>query len=167
MPIHDSGGSCSSSSILSRAFEIRSRAKPSVQFFGTSSEGMRVGAPEAIQVADRWHLLRNPGDALAGILDRHHQAIGAAAKAATAVATATVAVPTVPPPEPQPPTRGQQRRLDKQAARQARFDEVAALHARGWSQSQIARSTGLDRTTIRTWLRAGRVPSWSQPAQGR
>src|SRR5947209_3053364 len=37
MPIHDSGGSCSSSSILSRAFEIRSRAKPSVQFFGTSS----------------------------------------------------------------------------------------------------------------------------------
>src|SRR5690242_8614937 len=38
MPIHDSGGSCSSSSILSRAFEIRSRAKPSVQFFGTSSD---------------------------------------------------------------------------------------------------------------------------------
>src|SRR5689334_301486 len=93
MPIHDSGGSCSSSSILSRAFEIRSRAKPSVQFFGTSSvdllpdrtagslaawlkergsvavitrdrsseyaRGAALGAPNAVQVCDRWHLLQN------------------------------------------------------------------------------------------------------------
>jgi len=56
--------------------------------------------------------------------------------------------------------------LDKQAARQARFEEVAALHARGWSQSAISRTTGLDRATIRTWLRAGRPPSWSKPACG-
>jgi transposase len=77
-----------------------------------------------------------------------------------------VAVPTVPPAETKPPTRSQQRRLDKQAARQARFDEVAALHARGWSHSAIARTTGLDRGTIGSWLHAGRVPSWSQPASG-
>jgi transposase len=133
---------------------------------GAYAEGVRAGAPEAVQVADRWHLLRNLGDALAGVLDRHHRAIHAAAKAATAVATATVAVPTVPPAEAKPPPRSQQRRLDKQAARQARFDEVAALHARGWSHSAIARTTGLDRGTIGSWLKAGRVPSWSQPASG-
>jgi hypothetical protein len=52
------------------------------------------------------------------------------------------------------------------AARQARFEEVAALHVRGWSQSAISRSTGLDRSTIRTWLQAGRPPSWSKPAYG-
>jgi transposase len=147
------------------------KAHPGVQIAvrdraGAYAEGVRAGAPEAIQVADRWHLLRNLGEALAGILDRHHHAIGAAAKAVPAVATATVAVPTVPPPEPRPPTRSQQRCLDKQAARQARFDEVAALHARGWSHSAIARTTGLDRSTIRTWLQAGRVPSWSKPAYG-
>ncbi|MGF7212726.1 transcriptional regulator with XRE-family HTH domain [Skermanella aerolata] len=67
---------------------------------------------------------------------------------------------------PRPPTRSEQRKLDRQAARQARFDEVAALHARGWSQSAISRSTGLDRSTIRTWLQAGRPPSWSKPAYG-
>ena len=130
---------------------------------GAYADGARTGAPDAVQVADRWHLLRNLGDALAGILDRHHRAIRSAAKAATAVTT--VPVPSAPP-ELRPLTRSQQRKLDKQAARQARFEEVAALHARGWSQSAISRNTGLDRATIRTWLRAGRPPSWSKPAYG-
>jgi transposase len=133
---------------------------------GAYADGVRAGAPEAMQVADRWHLLRNLGDALTGVLDRHHRAIRVAAKAATAVETATVAVPPVSPSEPRPPTRRQQRSLDKRAARQACFDEVATLHARGWSQSAISRTTGLDRSTIRTWLQTGRVPSWSKPARG-
>jgi transposase len=133
---------------------------------GAYAEGVHAGAPEATQVADRWHLLRNLGDALAGILDRHHRAIRVAAKAATAVVTAMAAVSPVSSSEPRPPSRSQQRTLDQRAARQARFDEVAALHARGWSLSAIARTTGLDRGTIGSWLKAGRVPSRSKPAYG-
>jgi transposase len=147
------------------------KAHPGVQIAvrdraGAYADGVRAGAPEAMQVADRWHLLRNLGDALTGVLDRHPRALRVAAKAATAVETATVAVPPVSPSEPRPPTRRQQRSLDKRAARQACFDEVATLHARGWSQSAISRTTGLDRSTIRTWLQTGRVPSWSKPARG-
>jgi transposase len=132
---------------------------------GSYADGVRAGAPDAVQVADRWHLLRNLGDALTSILDRHHRSIRAAAKTATAITTTLITVP-VAPSMPRPPTRSEQRKLDKQAARQARFEEVAALHARGWSQSAISRSTGLDRSTIRTWLQAGRPPSWSKPAYG-
>jgi transposase len=132
---------------------------------GSYADGVRAGAPDAVQVADRWHLLRNLGDAVSGILDRHHRSIRAAAKTATAITTTMMTVP-VAPFTPRPPTRSEQRKLDRQAARQARFDEVAALHARGWSQSAISRSTGLDRSTIRTWLQAGRPPSWSKPAYG-
>jgi hypothetical protein len=107
---------------------------------GSYADGVRAGVPEAVQVADRWHLLRNLGDTLSGILDRYHRPIRAAAKTATAITSPLMTVP-VAPSAPRPPTRSEQRKLDRQAARQARFEEVAALHARGWSQSAISRST--------------------------
>lgn len=42
------------------------------------AEGATRGAPQARQVADRWHLLRNLGDALQAIADRHRRDIGMA-----------------------------------------------------------------------------------------
>jgi transposase len=49
---------------------------------GTYADGIRAGAPDVAQVADRWHLLRNLSDALQRLLDRHHRDLRAAAKAA-------------------------------------------------------------------------------------
>lgn len=42
---------------------------------GSYAEGARLGAPDAIQVADRWHLLKNLGEALAKLFDQHRNAI--------------------------------------------------------------------------------------------
>jgi transposase len=134
---------------------------------GAYADGVRTGAPEAIQVADRFHLLRNLGDAVGNALNGHHRDIRAAARAVTAAEPLDPgnAEPVAPPVSaPKPPTNRQQHSLDKQAARQARFDEVVALHTKGWSKSRIARTLGLDRGTVHVWLKAGQLPTWQQPS---
>src|SRR3712207_6637812 len=46
---------------------------------GAYADGIRSGAPKAVQVADRWHLLVNCSDALRRLLDRHQRQLREAA----------------------------------------------------------------------------------------
>jgi transposase len=39
------------------------------------AEGIRQGAPQALQIADRWHLLKNLSETLKQLLDRHRELI--------------------------------------------------------------------------------------------
>jgi transposase len=47
---------------------------------GHFAEGTMLGAPQARQVADRWHLLRNLGEAVRRLLARHPAALRATAQ---------------------------------------------------------------------------------------
>lgn len=129
---------------------------------GAYADGIRSGAPAAVQVADRWHLLRNLGDAVRGVFDQHHREVRRAARDA-----AERLAPTSPPVQARPPTRAEQRSLDKLAARQARYEEAARLHAAGLPIRRIASLLGHERKTIRHWLRAGCAPSWRKPPRPR
>ena len=42
---------------------------------GTYADGANKGAPKAIQIADRWHLIHNVGATLEKVLVRHHDTI--------------------------------------------------------------------------------------------
>jgi transposase len=61
------------------------------------ADGARQGTPDAAQVADRWHMLRNLGEALEAVVERHHaviRRIGKDVRADDAIsAAAAVAVP--------------------------------------------------------------------------
>jgi transposase len=126
--------------------------------------GASAGAPQAIQVADRWHLLRNLQDALKGTVDRHHAEIRAAARGVIADQTMPSATQAgaAPPsaassvaPAPAPPTERQQERRHR---REQLYDEVLALHGEGISQRVIANRLGIHRSTVRRFVEAGSFP---------
>ena len=138
---------------------------------GAYADGARQGAPQAIQVADRWHLLRNSGDALRGVLDHHHRDLTEAAR--IAVVTVELAANDNAPGatgdrEVEPPiTKAERRSLNARHQREARFDEAVRLRAQGMTLRGIAHALGIGRRTVRRWLRAGHAPTWRHADRGR
>jgi transposase len=139
------------------------REHPGVQVIArdrssTYAEGARQGAAAATQVADRFHLLQNLAEALEPVFtthDRALQAVNAAMRQQPVpLPDGTVAV-AVPPP-PTPPAE-EARAAQRAARRQARYDEVWALHRQGWSTAAIAAQVGCSRRTIEWYLQ---MPTW-------
>jgi lambda repressor-like predicted transcriptional regulator len=127
---------------------------------GAYADGVRQGAPDAIQVSDRWHLLRNLSDAVHAITDRHHAAVRRIGREVMVHLSAEDARSTPVAPRPNLAFR---RAEAARARRQARFDEAVRLHAAGASLSAISRQVGADRKTLRQWLQAGAMPTWRRP----
>ena len=124
----------------------------------TYAEGARQGAPNATQVADRFHLLQNLAEALEPVFtthDRALQAVNAAMRQQPVpLPDGTVAV-AVPPPPTSPAEEA--RAAQRAARRQARYDEAWALHRQGWSMAAIAAQVGCSRRTIERYLQ---MPTW-------
>jgi transposase len=122
------------------------------------AEGARQGAPAATQVADRFHLLQNLAEALTHVFTTHGRALDAVNatehQQPVPLPDGTSAVPVPPPPT---PPAEQARTAQRAARRQARYDEVWALHRQGWSTAAIAAQVGCSRRTIERYLQ---MPTW-------
>lgn len=117
---------------------------------GDYAAGARLGAPQAAQVADRFHLLVNAGEALERCLTRHSALLTQAARAIAppnATACRTKHCPT-----------DLQRQQERRATRLARYEQVQHLHQQGATAVQIARHLNLARGTVLKFLRADSFP---------
>lgn len=168
------------------------QAHPGVQVIsrdrgGNYADGAGRGAPDAIQVADRWHLLLNLREALERLLTRKHRDLPtiqpnpgsghppsvhdtspAQSPAATSLVPGMGHADSQPVRRPHSQmreatthrkvTRSEQRRQQRRARRLARYEAVVQLRAQGASISHIARQCGMARRTVRHYLQHGAFP---------
>ena len=119
------------------------------------ADGGRRGAPDAVHVADRWHLLENCSAAVLEAVKRNMPALWAAAQpisSAPAVAAAAV-VPAADPDAPPPMTSAQRLQWQRWQRRVQVHGEAMRLHRQGVPVRHIARGLALSRNTVRRWVR--------------
>ncbi len=137
---------------------------------GAYAEGARQGAPDAVQVADRFHLFCNLTQALQRVLER----------LASVLQRVQLTKPSGPPPAPGDAVRSanqgvppdkevvpkasvklhwhEQQRQQRREKRKAVFEAVRAAYQRGLTKRAIAREVGITRTTVRRFLKAREFP---------
>lgn len=126
---------------------------------GTYAEGVRKGAPGAIQVADRFHLLKNLGDAVQPLLSRHLLASRrqSSAQASAEESQQEKAGPPLKLPLKVTPKLAAIQEV-REAERQARYEQVLALRDQGWSHQAIAEHLGMGHSTVQRWVKEGHFP---------
>ncbi len=117
------------------------------------------GAPQAIQVADRFHVAKNLSEAvqelLARVLTELKAAHGTEAAPARQQGGGSVAVEEW---RPAPGTRVNQTISTRRAEREARYQQVESFHQQGLSTKEIARQMAISERTVRHWLKRGVAP---------
>jgi transposase len=113
---------------------------------GDYIHGARTGAPEAVQVADRFHLCMNLSESVERIFKRFAAQIGAIPSPGAARWSA-------------PPRNDREvKRNLTQTKMTQRYKTIQALKTRGLSQRAIARELGLHRQTVQRYVKAETAP---------
>ena len=117
---------------------------------GCYAVGAKAGAPQAVQVADRFHLLKNLLDGFERFLSRHHQVIAEVFQKAfpskSRSAKKTKPLPSA------AKTLEIEQKAARTAIREKRFQMVKELHREGMPILAIARRLKMSRNTVKRFL---------------
>ncbi len=125
---------------------------------GSFAQGAQEAAPQARQIADRFHVVQNLREAVQAQLSR---AVGFSARPLLPAEGEEVASMR------DKHGGAEHRRITRMAnqrSRQAVFDHVRTLRKEGRNVSDIVRQTGFDRRTVAKWIRADALPQRSASA---
>jgi transposase len=127
---------------------------------GAYAEGARDGAPEAVQVADRFHLLRNVADAVQQVFDQHRKGLKSVqVEPPTPVASGEAPGASEGPkgqartPLPVSVLPGAAVGTPPSPPRSERYEQVCRLAQQGWPYTAIAKAVGLHRKTVSLYVR--------------
>jgi transposase len=121
--------------------------------------GIRQGAPEATQVADRFHLLKNLAAALQEVFSAHHREIDQISRRPyNEPPTQDDDVVTGPTESPVAMTKAQQQITHNRAKRVAEYEQAHALRQQGWTMKAIATHMGHHHRTVKKYLEASTFP---------
>lgn len=136
------------------------------------ADGARRGAPTAMQVADRFHLLQNLRTAFENLLCRQtsvlkHSYQTVMEEELSAIKQKVIAqketIDAVAAEQKDKLSVSEQRSLEKRRRKQARFLKVKQLRAGGFSILQIAESMRMHRRTVRLYLQSNELPERKKP----
>jgi transposase len=142
------------------------RAHPEIQIVsrdrgGEYATGADQGAPQAKQIADRFHIVKNLAEAVALALAQERREILHALQSAGEMDRSCS-----PTDECQPmPEAAAAASLNKRAERSDRYQYVVTLQAQGVTRKEIARRVDLSERTVRRWLKQGTLPDWGYQRQ--
>ena len=124
---------------------------------GEYAEAAHIGAPQAVQVADRFHLSQNLHEAIDQAIRRRYPDIHQLLAPSQAVVMG----------EDLPLKRDDAAKAATQKRRMARYERVKILHEQGYSLAQIAAYLGMKHETVQKYLTEPPRPSVYKPRHGK
>jgi transposase len=127
------------------------------------ARGATDGAPDALQVADRWQVLGNLREALERMLDRLRPQLQSSARAAAPDPPATAI--SIYKRDTRRGTKDQVRQQASRARRYACYAQVKQLQAKGQAIIAIARELQISRQTVRKYMASDTFPEMARSAR--
>lgn len=126
---------------------------------GEYASAAREGAPQAIQCADRFHIIKNLTEAVQVLLARCQAEILAEKKPdETDQSEQNKPIISIEEWRPPEPAHVEKVRLARRAGRYARYQQVVEQSRQGIATKEIAGRLGISDRTVRDWLKQGTFP---------
>jgi transposase len=130
------------------------------------AEGIHCGSPTALQVADRFHLAKNLGEALERFFNRHRRLLQQVPRPARTPPAEQGRAPAAPVAPAALRRAAELAREQTRAERQARYETIRARYLEGASVARLARDLRLNWKTVRKYAEADVCPE-PRPYPGR